>query len=99
MIEKWINSEVARLEGKIDHVKSEIHYGGPHITVWFKNGYGASIIHNYASYGVELAVLAKDADGPHLTYDTPVTDDVEGHLDQASLAALLEQISELPTRG
>lgn len=73
--------------------KTEVLQGGPHVTILFTNGYGASIIHHEFSYGVELAVL--DPDGS-LTYDTPVTDDVIGHLYPDKLIATLRAISKLP---
>jgi len=48
----------------------------------FENGYGVSVVRHSFSYGgkaglYELAVL--DVDG-EITYDTPVTNDVIGHL-------------------
>lgn len=61
------------------------------------------------SYGVEggrweLAVLRFTGEGvsfddPHnwgLTYDTPITDDVIGHLDDDEVQAILAQIRDLP---
>lgn len=63
----------------------------------FPNGYGASVIRSTYSYGGsaglwELAVFGIDG---HLDYSTPVTGDVEGHLDDAEVEALLEQIESL----
>lgn len=63
----------------------------------FDNGYGASIVQGPHSYGgsqdlYELAVL--DSDG-QLTYDTPVTSDVEGYLTEEDVTKLLEQIQNL----
>jgi hypothetical protein len=63
----------------------------------FDNGYGASIVKNEYSYGgreglYELAVL--DSDGK-LTYETPVTDDVEGYLSEDDVTRLMEQIQNL----
>jgi hypothetical protein len=56
-------------------------HGGQMVRVHFGNGYGASVVRSAYSYGgrdglYELAVLA----GNTLCYDTPITDDVEGHL-------------------
>lgn len=61
----------------------------------FPNGYGASVIDD--GYGArqglyELAVL--DLDG-HLTYDTPITDDVLGFLTEAEVAEALSAIAAL----
>ena len=61
----------------------------------FPNGYGASVIND--GYGAraglyELAVLGPD---DHLTYDTPVTDDVLGHLTEADVADALDRIAAL----
>lgn len=66
--------------------------------VWrfkFANDYGASVIRHPTSYGYpqywELGVL-KDG---HLTYETPITDDVIGHLDEVAVALLLDAICRL----
>ena len=72
-------------------------YRGVQSRIQFDNGYGASVVkHNY-SYGgreglYELAVL--DSDG-HLTYETPITDDVEGYLTEDDVTKLMEQIQNL----
>ena len=63
----------------------------------FENGFGASVVKTPYTYGgeadlYELAVL--DSDG-HLTYETPVTDDVEGYLSEDEVTKLLEQIQNL----
>ena len=64
-----------------------------HITYAFPNQYGASVIHGRGAYGIELAVLYKD----HLTYETPITDDVIGYIEnQEELETLLSQIYNLP---
>lgn len=64
----------------------------------FDNGYGASVVRHEYSYGGdvglwELAVLGQDG---HLTYDTPVTDDVIGRLEWEEVESLLAQIESLP---
>lgn len=63
----------------------------------FGNGYGASVICNPYSYGGdrglwELAVLDKFG---KLTYDTPITDDVIGHLTWYEVENILKQIEGL----
>jgi hypothetical protein len=70
---------------------------GQQCIVQFSNGYGASIVqgpHSYGgSYGLyELAVFGKDG---HISYDTPVTSDVEGYLTEDMVTGLLEQIQKL----
>lgn len=60
----------------------------------FPNGYGASVINDgYGSESgrFELAVL-KDG---HLTYQTPVTDDVLGYLTEDEVEQRLDEIAAL----
>ena len=66
--------------------------------VIFDNGYGASIVIGEHTYGgreglYELAVLDKDG---RLTYETPITDDVEGYLTPEDVTILMKQIQSLP---
>ena len=70
----------------------------------FENGYGASVIKHFGSYGYEedkfeLAVI-RWTEGKHyeLEYNTPITNDVIGHLDNKEVMDLLEQIKELKER-
>jgi hypothetical protein len=77
----------------------------PHITMngvmsrtMFENGYGASVVKGEYTYGgkdglYELAVLDSNGD---LTYETPITSDVEGYLTEDEVTKLLEQIQLLP---
>ena len=63
----------------------------------FPNGYGASVIKHKGSYGYEhglweLAVL--DTDGS-LCYNTSITNDVMGHLNDPQVDSILKQIEEL----
>ena len=65
--------------------------------VEYPNGYGASVIIGDPSYGghiglYEIAVLDKDG---HLTYDTPITDDVIGYLTEADVSEILVKIKNL----
>lgn len=65
----------------------------------FDNGYGASVIND--GYGrekglYELAVLGPDG---HLTYETPITDDVLGYLTADEVAEALDKIAALPAEA
>jgi hypothetical protein len=65
--------------------------------ITFENGYGASVVKGEYTYGgkdglYELAVLDSNGD---LTYETPVTDDVEGYLSENEVTKLMEQIQNL----
>lgn len=70
-------------------------------TFKFENNYGASVIKRYGSYGYkedkfELAVLYFTENGTSiLTYNTPITDNVIGYLDNNEVLELLEQIKNL----
>lgn len=66
----------------------------------FENNYGASVIRvgSYAYGGLELAVLkfySEDKEGFDLCYDTPITDDVIGYLEEDQLSQLLVNIEAL----
>ena len=63
----------------------------------FDNGFGASVIRGPDSYGgseglFELGVIGVDG---HLNYDTPITNDVIGHLTVDAVNELLDRISQL----
>lgn len=65
--------------------------------IMFDNGYGASVVKTDYSYGgrlglYELAVLDKDG---HITYNTPITEDVIGHLEPEMVTEKLIQIQDL----
>lgn len=71
--------------------------GGIQLRVQFTNGWGASVVSHSFSYGgleglYELAVLD---DLGHLNYDTPITDDVLGHLERTDVYDLLFKIAAL----
>lgn len=66
----------------------------------FNNGYGASVICNDISYGHEeglweLAVIKWEEDEWFLCYDTKITNDVIGHLNEDEVDKLLVEISKL----
>lgn len=92
----------------IDRYERE-NVNGIHYIFKFDNGRGASVVKNEISYGGsydewELAVLLfKDSfddkaasDEYRLDYDTPITDDVLGWLDDAEVRNILEEIQKLP---
>jgi hypothetical protein len=77
--------------------KQDIQRGLNAARIMFDNGYGASVVIGPHTYGgedglYELAVL--DSNG-NLTYETPVTGDVEGYLSEDDVTKLLEQIQKL----
>jgi hypothetical protein len=79
------------------------HGAGVQAVAFFPNGYGVSVIQSPSSYGgndglYELAVLSGGADEYELTYDTPVTSDVEGWLTPDRVAELMAQVEALPAR-
>lgn len=62
----------------------------------FPNGYGASVICNSLSYGLELAVLKNLDEKWQLCYTSPITNDVVGYIDGTEeLTELLEKIYNL----
>jgi hypothetical protein len=77
--------------------------GGSQRIYRFDNGYGASVIQFPYSYGGdiglwEVGVLewkGEDADDWHLTYDTPITDDVLGYLTCDQVTETLNAIAAL----
>jgi hypothetical protein len=84
-------------------ITREIHGGTQHL-FRFPNGYGASVVEHPYSYGgpdglKELGVMKFYGDGDYecrLCYDTPITDDVLGHLTAGQVELLLGQIAALP---
>jgi len=67
---------------------------------FFSNGYGVSIVRHPGSYGFleglyELAVLKGTEDNWELCYDTPVTSDVLGHLDEQNVEDVVLKVQLL----
>jgi hypothetical protein len=86
----------------VDHYELNPHpAGGSHLSVFFHNGYGCSVIRHQYSYGgreglFEIGVLNSEG---HLVYDSPVTNDVIGWLTAQDVVAYMNVIASLPTRG
>jgi hypothetical protein len=64
---------------------------------YFDNGYGVSVVKGPYTYGggnglYELAVLSEDGE---ITYNTAITDDVIGHLNENEVTEILEKIQNL----
>ena len=65
------------------------------------NGYGVSIVQHEYSYGGrvglwEIAVTKYDEDGEwDICYDTPITNDILGHLSESEVIDYLTQIEQL----
>jgi len=74
---------------------------GSQATVHFTNGYGASVITGKGSYGgdmglYELAVLEITEDYSwDICYDSGLTEDVIGFLNEEQVTSILKQIEEL----
>ena len=73
------------------------HMGGVQAVIEFDNGYGASIVSTPYTYGgkeglYELAVFGKDG---HISYDTPITNDVLGYLKPEEVTDILQKIQSL----
>lgn len=64
----------------------------------FPNNYGASVVSGPYTYGIELAVILFDNEDCHIIYDTPITNDILGYLNEVSLKRALEDIYNLPIR-
>ena len=77
--------------------KQDMQRGLNAARIMFDNGYGASVIIGPHTYGgedglYELGVLGKNG---KLTYDTPITEDVEGYLSEEQVTDLLIKIQQL----
>ena len=82
--------------------KEQIHYKC--YRTRYANGYGASIVKHPGTYGFEddlweLAVIKWENDDWHLNYDTPITQDVEGHLTEDDVLELCQRIKSLNENG
>ena len=64
---------------------------------FYPNGYGVSLICHDTSYGLELAVLKGNSDSSEICYDTPITDDVLGHLTINDVSMICEKVKALPS--
>ena len=77
--------------------------GNDQLLIRFGNGYGMSIVRGPLSYGgsegfYEVAVtkFVGETDEWSLCYETPITDDVIGWLNESDLPELAERVAALP---
>ena len=80
-------------------VKSTAVFGGVVHRFSFPNGYIASVVRRFGSYGYEMKLweLAVMYDG-EIVYDTPITNDVLGWLSEEDVEKTLKEIKKLPER-
>ena len=76
--------------------KPYLDWNGVQAKVNFENGYGASVIRAYGSYGYErglyeLAILKND----EICYDTEIASDVIGYLNESGVEDLSSRIQRL----
>jgi len=81
----------------IDMMPHPLHPEGVCGRVFFKNGYGISVVRHSYTYGgtkglYEAAILNKDG---RITYKTPITNDVIGWLTESEVTELMHQIQSL----
>lgn len=86
-----------------DTLRFGVHdLGGEHALATYPNGYGVSVVRFYGSYGwpdlYEVAVIEVAGDRWNLTYETPITNDVIGHLTPAGVSDIMAQVAALPER-
>ena len=84
---------------KFTPFKTGTHMGGPQRLYRFENGYGASVVNNFASRGTEMAVIKWNGNDFRLVYDTPITGDVINWMDETEVEEALERISSLTADG
>jgi hypothetical protein len=77
-----------------------IHDTGIQYLAFYPNGYGASIVQHPYSYGNssglwELAVIKGTEGEWNICYETPITNDVLGHLSENEVDEILTQIEAL----
>jgi len=72
--------------------------------IFFPNGFGASVVRSYGSYGYEqnlyeMAILKGNADEWIITYSTTITNDVLGYLTENDVTKDLAEVEALKSEG
>lgn len=98
---KTVKTIISGYEKYIVSQKDDEHWADQ-VLYRFENNYGASIIFHDGTYGfehglVELAVIRWDKNSSDWScvFDTEITHDVIGYLDEKEAAEILEKIKEL----
>lgn len=88
--------EINKLGGKLSDLPRTKGFG-KHTMIEFDNGYGLSFIEGGRSYGLEAAVIKLTDKHPYweLCYDTPITDDVIGYLEEEEILPLIQLVAGL----
>lgn len=97
----FLNPKKLNQMSKFKEFQSRPVNGGIQYEAFFPNGYGVSVVKHEFSYGGrlglwELAVLQGGADDCTICYDSPITDDVIGHLTEEQVDGIVTVIQELP---
>ena len=82
---------------EFDKISDEPYMSGVRSRMMFENGYGVSVVSHTYSYGgkdglYEIAVLDSNDE---ITYDTPVTNDVIGYLNEEEVTEIMKHVQEL----
>lgn len=85
---------------KFKELPSKPVHSGIQYLAFYPNGYGASIVRHEFSYGSqnglwELAVIKGNPGNWDICYDTHITSDVLGYLDESEVDEILNQIESL----
>lgn len=94
------------METKFKQLPNKPLHDGIQYIARFENNYGASIVKHYFSYGGnrglwELAVILFEENSMgvdcnfELVYDTTITDDVLGYLNESEVDSILDEIEKL----
>ena len=81
----------------LEFISHPSHIEGVQSRITFENGFGASVVKSPYTYGgdkglYEFAVFGTDG---HITYATPITDDVIGYLRPEDVTEVMAKIQQL----
>ncbi len=97
--------DIEEYQEAVEHTREyrDVPKHEPYVKRWlFSNGYGVSVIRKYTSYGFykggkfELGVIKGESlEDSGLTYQTPITDDVIGHLKSEEVLEIAKEVKDL----
>lgn len=91
-------SSVEAFASRVSYAYMPYHNG---MRMWaeFPNGYSVSVVsHGYSYGGSEGFWEGAVMHGGDIVYDTPVTDDVVGWMDEDAVLAFCHEVAALPAR-